>query len=1206
MKLKKLILAGFKSFADRTEFDFDDGVSCVVGPNGCGKSNIVDAVKWVLGEQSAKSLRGSEMMDVIFNGSASRKAGGWAEVTLVFDNDTGLLEPNVKSAGGDGSKVVSISRRLFRDGQSEYRINKVHCRLKDIREMFMDTGIGTHAYSVIEQGRVELFLQASQDDRRSIFDEAAGISRYKARKAEALRKLDRVEQNLLRLSDVVQEVQKQLRSIKYQAGKARSYQTHSQRLKELRSLHFLAQYHTRSVSRAQLQGSVDAQVDRMAAATGRIEQLKAAQTATEAELADMQRRRRETESMLAVTNAAISTNEERTRMLAAQIEQLGEQIISASARCEQLEAKIVEAGRDRDARRQRLDELTGRAEQLSQTHQAAGAEHADAQRAIVELESRIEAEKAAAIEQMRRVADTRNRMQACVIRRENLQGRRDRLVRRQTELAEALQSATEQRLQARAAVGAVDETIAFARRRLEETRETSRQAAEDQTRLQGALNQARERRSGLLSRIHALQEMHQRLEGVSAGTKRVLEAHRLGRLPTVRGMLGDFLETDVDHAPVVEAALGGADERLIMDRFEQLAAAAPALAELLGPNGTAEVLCLDRLGPLRSDFDVETCRHVLARAIDWVAFASWLAPAMWRLLGDTLVVRTLEDARLAAQDAPAGYRFVTLNGDLVEPDGRVRLGAGNRAAGVIARRSELAQLESERRRLDRAIAELAEECRKAHEEIEGLEDAGRQFRTAVYEAGTQRVEHQGRICQLDKQIEAVEREQPLVAAEHDHLEQEDARTLQAENDARQQADSLARQNEQRNRQIEALVDQAGQARDEHAQLAGRMTETKVAMASVEQEGIALREALEAVAGQIEQMRRDLAGGRGEIERGRQRRGEAERNITEARDEIERLARQLRAVQQEAADIEETLTGLGEKLGQVRKETNERLGEQEDLGGKLSALRVELGQVDAHIEDLLTRASEEMGMDLLALTAGYEHDDDRDWEAVEVEIRQLKQKIERLGNVNLDAIGEQEQLEERLRLYSEQVGDIDGSRRQLHDLILRLNQQSRELFLATFEQVRTNFQELFRKLFGGGRADILLVDPEDVLESGLEIVARPPGKELRSLSLLSGGEKTMTALALLFSIFRARPSPFCLLDEVDAALDEANTERFSHLLREFVSDSQFIIISHAKRTMSMANVLYGVTMAEPGVSNRISVRFEDVGHTLDKTLEPALA
>ncbi|MGB2824594.1 MAG: AAA family ATPase, partial [Phycisphaerae bacterium] len=673
MKLRKLVLSGFKSFADRTELEFDEGITCVVGPNGCGKSNVVDAFKWVLGSQSAKSLRGSEMTDVIFNGSATRRPGGVAEVTLVFDNGSGLLQPVLKGAWELPEKVLSVTRRLFRSGLSEYLINKTPCRLKDIKEMFMDTGIGVDAYSLIEQGKVEVFLQASQDERRAIFDEAAGISKYKARKREAMRKIERVEQNLLRLNDIVQEVEKRLRSIKYQAGKARSYQAFSQRLKELRSLHFLAGYHGLTRRRTDLKADLDTATDALSAVTARIDQLEAARSASEIEAVDLERAARNLQGRIASLGAQITTCQERADMLTARVAELDEQVLAALARSEALEAKIEAAERQCAEREEQLRRLQRSGSELAENCQATRERHAADELAVVRLQGRLEDEKAGIIDLFRRTAQLHNEINGLGIRRENLHGQKQRLTDRAEELDGLLKTALTEKAEHEAKLRDVMAVISESAARLDEVREASRRAHEREEELQRELSEARERRSALVSRIETLREMQDRLEGVAAGVRMIVEARRSGRLTAVRGILGEFLQADMAHASLVEAALAGADQQLLADRFDDLAAEADKFREILGDKATAEVVCLDRLPDEADRGEAGSSPQVIGRVIDYVRYEGDLAPLVRHLLGRTLVVSTLADA-VSAQGGGGGYRFVTLAGDVLEPDGRVRFG----------------------------------------------------------------------------------------------------------------------------------------------------------------------------------------------------------------------------------------------------------------------------------------------------------------------------------------------------------------------------------------------------------------------------------------------------------------------------------------------------------------------------------------------------
>ena len=1205
MKLKKLVLSGFKSFADRTEFVFDDGVTCVVGPNGCGKSNLVDAVRWVLGEQSAKSLRGSDMADVIFNGSANRRGAGCAEVTLVFDNSSGALGRNGQS-GSPGDGLVSVGRRLYRSGVSEYLVNKTPCRLKDIREMFMDTGIGTDAYSIIEQGKVEVFLQGSQDDRRAVFDEAAGISKYKARKKEALRKLEHVEQDLLRLGDIVGEVEKRLRSIKYQAARARSYQEHSQRLKELRTLSLLSQYHRLSLQRVELQRRLDACKDGLSAVQTRIDQLMASDSASEVELVDLEKESRQLQARLAAVGGQLVTRQERIELLTAREAELAQLILVGASRCEGLEAKVASAAEERLAREAERARLDAQIDDLARRGQALRQEHADGEGRLSQLQGRLEDEKSGIVELMQRTSELHNEIRSQGQRRDTLHGQKTRLDGRAGEIAQTLESILAERAATLLRQDDVARVLQSTTEALEQTRRDAKELAARRQTLGQELAAAREERAALAARVETLREMQGRHEGVADAVRRVLAARQEGRLPALLGMLGDFLQSDAPHAATVEAALAGADQYLIAPRFDELCASAGALRELLGASGSAEAIALDHLDPLRQDFDLLNEDHGglrgLTRVMDYVRCDAAVAPVAWRLLGRTFVTDTLEQAVRAAASAPAGCRFVTREGDVLEADGRLCLGAARHAAGVITRQSQLFQLGEELARLDPRIEDLQGRCESARQEQEHLDELQQKIRTAVYEATTERMECQGRLAALGEQIAALERERPLIAEDLKNLQAEIEHTLHVEDRAKTQAEETAARSQERQRAIDLLNGEIVSARADQARRMEALTQMQVSLAQAQEKKRSLQAAIEGLLHQGQQLERDLAAARAEMDSARQRRRESQEAIAMARQEADQLFADKTALDREAAEAEESRHGLQEKIQQIRQELAQRRAEAGKANEELNARRLELGELDVRVENVITRAAEEMQLDLLAAVPSYRHDEQRDWSAVEAEIQDLRGKIERLGNVNLDAISEQEELTQRQEFLAAQLTDVKNSRDQLHDLIRRINKESREMFLKTFAVIRENFQDIFRKLFGGGRSDVFLLDENDVLESGIEIVARPPGKELRSLSLLSGGEKAMTAVALLFAIFRSRPSPFCILDEVDAALDEANNERFNSLVGEFMSASQFLVISHSKRTMSMASVLYGVTMKEPGVSGRISVRFEDVGHKLHA--EPA--
>ncbi|MBN1942954.1 MAG: chromosome segregation protein SMC, partial [Phycisphaerae bacterium] len=1022
----------------------------------------------------------------------------------------------------------------------------------------------------------------------------------------ALRKLERVEQNLLRLHDILAEVEKRLRSIKLQAGKARNYQTYSERLRELRSLFFLARYHTFRGRRKQQEETIAAASDRLSAATARVGQLEAAQAATEAESAQLDQQARDVQGKIASLHTQITALRQRVEMQTKRVEELGEQILAGSHRCEELEAKIDECAKDYAAGQAELVQVTRRVEELRQGCEDHRRTQAAGEQVIHELTARLEDEKTGVIDLLRRVSQLHNDVHAIGLRKQNLSSQRDRVSRRAEELADSLQDLLVERARRKARLRDVIEVIHDSQAKLDEVKAAAGSLLDEEKDVGRQLAEARERRSSVTARRNTLHEMRQKLEGVAGGAKRVLEAVARGEIRSIHGLLGDFLETDVHQAHLVEAALGGADQRLLAVHSGHVDAEREQLETLLGKGGAADVICLDRVNNLPADEATIQCPQALGRLLDMVQFDAWLEPTMWRLLGQTLLVRTLADAMLADEITPEGYRFVTLSGEVLEPDGRIRLGATNQGAGRIAQKSELADLQHRLTALEGEIQRLQARGDDAHARREHLDEQIHRLRTAIYEANFEKAECEKQLAALEEKITLQQREQPLLAVNLRDVEKEIDQAVRTEHETKDKAAELETIKAERDAAIETIEAELARARQEQQELAEQHGETRAQLAAAEQKALALRDSADRLARQREGMEQELASARANIDLDRQRRTEAQEQIAAARNDVDELYARQQDLQAEAVDIEESRRGHVERLADIRRTLAEQRNATEALRQELADHRVALGELDAHVGDLINRAGDEMGMNLAELYPSYRHDEQRDWQGVEDEINDLRGRIERLGNVNLDAIGEQDELEQRHAFLNGQMEDIETARKQLDDLIRRLNQESRDRFVETFNAVRENFQTLFRKLFGGGKADILLSDPEDVLESGIEIMARPPGKELRSISLLSGGEKTMAALAMIFSFFQAKPSPFCLLDEVDAALDEANNERYNALVQGFVGDTQFIMITHAKRTMSIANVLYGVTMQEPGVSRQINVRFEEADQIdgLVEKLQPA--
>jgi chromosome segregation protein len=1184
MRLEKVVLNGFKSFADKTEFVFDSPVTAIVGPNGCGKSNVVDAVKWVLGEQSVKSLRSGQMADVIFGGSTSRKPLGAAEVTLVLSNpDRGGSRPLPVA-----TEEVQVSRKIYKSGECEYRINDKVCRLKDVRELFMDTGIGTKAYSILEQGQVDLLVSASKIDRRSIFEEAAGISKYKAHKKEALRKLEKTEQNLLRLADILGEVAKRLRSVKLQAGKARNYLEYTKRLKELQVNYSLVEYaknRTQMTEKQQALARVNEQFEGLEAEVSREDTLL---SRLGEEIIETEHKLNGTANSLVSVQSKIEQQIQRIDFLRARVAELGQRKESAAGKIETLRDQMnllkqnaAQSSSESEHCERMLEEKARQVEQTQAAIQKINAECAS-------LVAQLEDEKSGIIDIVRRTAQLHNEVQSISVYRNNLSSQKDRLTgRAQTARAELEELLTE-KARHNARLGDIEKVLAELKDSLESKRSSAEQIERDVTADGKQLAQSKEARSALNSELTVLTDMEKRREGLKAGVKSILRRRSAqdSRMDYVESVLADIIGADVQYAHAVEAALEGQTDAMVINSTERMLADHETIEQL---EGRVNFLCLDKIEPFVDNADFSEVSCVKGRLAEFVKFDARYAPLVWKLLGKTLVVESLDGAIELAGKATDGLRLVTLKGEFVGSDGMVRLGPLGRATGLISRKSRLRELEETIARISSQIEAIEEQIAKNGQTKMHLDKLCKDLRTAVYEANTEKMQVGSKLSVIDQNIKRLKDEEPLIAGEIDLLAEQIAQSVQKEYDSKQKLQELEAVNNERTEHIAQLeAEHAGQ-REQQQALAGTLTDLKIALGQMTEQSKALRQMLASLQSQMEQTQTAAHAARLEIQNCDEQLAQGQRDILACEANVSELFVEKEKKQEECRLLQSRIEELNEQKKETEELIRRKRAEKGQTEQRINELKIELSQVEVRQQDLVERVRDELQIELAAAYEDYTQQD-VDWEAIKAEIADLRGKIERLGSVNIEAIEEQDALEKRHEFLSTQVQDLNSGRGQLQQLIMRLNNKSREKFQETFEEIRRHFQEIFRKLFGGGRADIMLEDAEDVLEAGIEVIAKPPGKETRSISLLSGGEKSMTALALLFAVFKAKPSPFCFLDEVDAALDEANNERFNMLIRDFQKDSQFIVITHAKRTMSMADVLFGITMQVRGVSKKISVRF----------------
>ncbi|MEM7167302.1 MAG: chromosome segregation protein SMC [Planctomycetota bacterium] len=1186
MYLKKLTLSGFKSFADPTDFHFHEGTTAVVGPNGCGKSNIVDAFRWVLGERRAKELRGSEMLDVIFNGAGKRDPMSRAEVSLTFDNTDNSLPLD--------HSEVEVARRLYRSGESEYLINRKKCRLKDVLALFSDTGIGAHGYSVLEQGNVDGFLHSNPVERRAIFEEAAGVSRYKKQKLQSMRQLDRTEQNLQRLHDIFGEVEKRIRSVKIQAGKAARFLEDQELVRQLRTVvaeHDIARFRAERENLTYELYQLETRRDFIESASVGVEaeQQMVADAVEESrqELAAL--REREMEIRVALEGA-----QQRT----AHIDERCQELEATFARREGQRSDLLQVEAEYEAGRQELrDGLRGELQQLRQVRDVfAGAEEARAKLVAerTEHEDRIQEAKEEALSLL--YSETKSSNERTSLE-SDLRGLQALSSRRQGELSdferelEELQQRQGELQKERDTAGNEEQRLRLEQRAIQSEIERRVDLLSEANQELSALQ---DRFSKDQARLRSLEELEERREGVGRGVRRLLSSDQpLAR--DVIGLLADEVEVAAEHAPMVDAVLGSFAEMVMLQGGTPLEARARVIDTLL--DGDGMTFCqieqpqvtrdsTDDGGPLRlvSLLRCEPRQRALLECI----------------FGDVRVVEDVDEAMGLCRNGSAS-RYVTRAGAIVEPWGAVSLPSKN-GAGLVSRRSEIHLLRGSIAEQGTALHQAEERGSSLQHAIEARrEEAGRLDAEARRRA-LERESLQRKWEEAHRNVERVNERRETIVAELEDLQrsqQEKQHALeqvvaqlaelqeqrqQREIEARElegQLESLAATAEEREQEVSRLRVQGSQleerivgVRREERRLVGEIGERQARRQHLEEEEAEDRQRIE----QYGAERVQLAERTTECEAGLE---EIEAGVTAAGDTVA-------ARQGEQRDIEQLMRAVRSEENRLRTLREEMLVRDNEASVRMTGLRekllddFEIDLREAPIDEwreLLLKEDEEVNDDFFGRLQA-------DLDAAVVRLRKN-------ANVNLEAVNELEELEERHGFLETQMADLADAREKLLETIESLNTRCREMFVETFEVIRTHFKELFTTIFGGGIADLQLEAEVDPLEAGIEVIARPPGKKITSLKLLSGGEKALTAISVLFALFRTKPSPFCILDEVDAPLDEANIRRFVRALHEFIDDTQFLIVTHSKVTMSKAERLYGITMEERGVSRTIAVELEEV-------------
>jgi chromosome segregation protein len=1187
MRIKQLELVGFKSFPQRTVLDFPSGVTGVVGPNGCGKSNVVDAIRWVLGEQSPKHLRGDSMESVIFNGNEKLAQLGMAEVSLTFDNDrrfeppTDLdLEVSTLPAHIRELPEITITRRYFRSGEAEYFINRTPCRLKDITELFLGTGVGSKAYAIIEQGRVEQLINAKPEDRRLFIEEAAGTTLYRARKLAAERKMERTRENLARVNDILHEIDRQAAYLERQAKKA---EAHTRIIEELRGLELRVAGRQWQTLQHEL-GELDA---RRAALAADEEQLRAA-------LSDSQREHESSAAAVADAEHAHAAARERLAVLEAERQSLQQRLTMLEEQRAERERRQARLGDEADGIRATLASGAERLRQAEREREASAqylrfdegelltreADLVTARSALTTLAAGLEAAKNALIEHVTREAEARNAAAALDRRREEIARQLDKLRAEESSLEQRRAEIEAQSTARRADLDRLRAELAHATGEQEARANQLRALAEARRRweresleVEGALTQAR-------SRLESLEQIQQNYEGFQRGVRAIMrhEQHADG----VLGVVADVIDIPQEYERAVAAVLGDRLQYVIVRGEDDGAVAVDRLRQ--EASGRSSFI---PLAPRVPDLTaVQSLNGTSRQMLDLVRVREEYRGVAQALLGEVVLVPDLGSAISMWKQHGVRVTLVTPEGDVLDPSGVITGGSDRPIEEeILARRREIEQLRSSVLGSSAQLTQVRAELDQVSLAITSAEEAVKALGQGTHELTVQ-------IVAAEKDIERLEIERPQCLSRRDVVRYE-IETLVSEEQAaaaelqavRARAAELATAHQTLEQALASVRLEADDAAGRVEALAAEVTTVKVRVAERRERQQATAAAVEALhtqqgelsarqatlegereqaARERAQLEQDIAAGRAQEAGQVERRAELEAHVGEAAGAVDAAIQALRAVEQRGRDQQVRLDELRQAQSQAE---------------------IARSEVRLRAEHLVEAMREKYETDLTGLEAGEPEGSDEEERG---RVDALRQRLLRLGEVNLGAIDELREYQERGGFLRAQRDDLERSLGDLERTIQKLNRASRTKFAETFAKANETFQKVFPRLFRGGEGRLELTNENDLLETGVEIIVRPPGKRLDTVSLLSGGEKALVAVSLIFSLFLINPTPFCILDEVDAPLDDANIGRFSQMIAEMSEHSQFILITHNKRTMESAGVLYGVTMQEPGVSKVISV------------------
>ncbi len=1182
MYLKALEIQGFKSFPDKTVLNFGEDITAIVGPNGSGKSNISDAIRWVMGEQNSRQLRGAKMEDVIFGGTEKRRAMGFAQVTLVIDNTEHIFNRD--------EAEVAVTRRYYRSGESEYYINRQSVRLKDVNELFMDTGMGREGYSIIGQGKIDEILSVRSDDRREVFEEAAGISKYRHRKEESERKLQRTEENLVRINDKIAELEMQVEPLRKQAETAKKYLVLRDELRTLEISVWLENLQKLKADRLKLQTDFEtAQADQKKA-QDELDRVYAQAEECSRLLHENDCAAEEKRSRISALESAIGEHESAAAVArttaghhAETIERMDREMSESRSRTESLHEQMQALAR-------RMEEIDASARTLENEVEALCEEMRGSTDAAAAAAAQLEQLRRREAQEVAGAAQAQAELSA-------ITAGADEIAQRTAELTEELTQSDEKLAQTRREAAQNEKELLSAR---EEEQAASNVIGGHSLKMEGRQRRAKEsleqknqlslQEKTLSDRIRLLSEMEKEYEGFSKAVKIVMRAAEARTLSGIHGPVGNLIHTDKDCSVAIEIALGGALQHIVVDTKNDGKNAIGLLKQRDG--GRATFLPLDTIrGRSLRENGLENEYGFVGVASELVRCEGRYGSVIENLLGTTVVVEDLDCGIQMAKRHDNRFRIVTLDGQVINAGGSMTGGSVSRNAGILSRSGELEQLHKKLKKIRSQLQDavlLAEsanrELQKAQYELEVAKDQQRQ-------ANDQVLTLEGRKNHFDVLIESLEQQQESLRIQRENLQKRSTDDAGRMDTIRRTIADYEDRVKATREEIDRLQRRQETAQQGLGEMTDRLTEKKSRQAALSAEGESARRSME----DLSRLRESLEGEHTDRE---SLRAQMEQAMAQARAEEER---QLQAAQELRGGIQEQRQAL-QKLSEEKMALETQRSQTDRLSRTCNDTLLNCEREVARLEGKLNGSALEEKQILDKLWERYELSHS-DAQALRIELEsvpkatrrigELNREIKGLGPINIGAIEEFDRVNTRYTYLSDQRNDVEKAKEELLGIIEEITKQMTEIFATQFEILKQSFQETFLELFGGGRATLELEDENDILRCGIEIKAQPPGKQLKTLSLLSGGEKAFVAIALYFAILKVHPTPFCVMDEIEAALDESNVVRYARYMRRIAGKTQFIVITHRRGTMEEADVLYGITMQERGVSTVLTANLNEL-------------